>query len=364
MGFLEFIKRKKIQIMKNKIILFKDEVFYYFFSLLFKIKKFTKGLATKKIRINNYLRYLKNNGKINIKPDDVILMITKKCNLNCKFCNIKKEDKEMSLNDIKRIIRSIKRLGIKSIFLTGGEPLLNKAFDDIVLYLKNNDFYVGVSTNGVFIDKHINSLKKIDFVGISLDGSEDIHDKLRGKKGVHKRVLENIQLLKENNVKNIEIDFVVNNKNINDLEKVYNFTINEKIRFNFWPVNNSKELYLNDIGLKIYKNFAKRFKKNLTYHDNVENYIQDEINVRCWGLVSCFAIDVDGDILPCCVWNKNNVLGNIFKDDLLKLWTSKKAYDIRKNIFDFKCKENCYNVSFLNNFTKETGLPFYKEKSN
>lgn len=108
----------------------------------------------------------------------------------------------MSLDDWKNLALLIKKTysPLPHIMLWGGEPLVCPFFDELTLYLKSLGFTLGMVTNGVLLDRHIDvcssSFKRIY---ISVDGPKEIHDSIRGN-GVFDRVSRNIKMLSKSNV--------------------------------------------------------------------------------------------------------------------------------------------------------------------
>lgn len=86
------------------------------------------------------------------------------------------------------------------IILWGGEPLVCPYFDELVIFLKEQGFTLGMITNGVLLDRHMeickSSFKKIY---VSIDGPRDIHDSIRGD-GVFDRATANLAELARSDV--------------------------------------------------------------------------------------------------------------------------------------------------------------------
>ncbi len=105
------------------------------------------------------------------------IAITMKCNLNCIYCHregqkeSKKENKtEMSVEEISKIAKAFKELGIKKVKITGGEPLLRRDVCDIISSMP--DFKeISMTTNGIYLSKLAWDLKDsgLDRVNVSLD---------------------------------------------------------------------------------------------------------------------------------------------------------------------------------------------------
>lgn len=74
------------------------------------------------------------------------------CNLNCSYCDTPYSHtseyelaEEMSIN---QIVRKVLYMGIPNVTITGGEPMIQREFVDLVLALVERGFYVNVETNG------------------------------------------------------------------------------------------------------------------------------------------------------------------------------------------------------------------------
>lgn len=96
------------------------------------------------------------------------------CNLRCKYCdtmyanidldNTDNVSKETVINIVKDV-KTLSRGWIKNVTLTGGEPLLNKASDKLILNLCNIGFNVNVETNGTIVPRihHPNLFYTVDY---------------------------------------------------------------------------------------------------------------------------------------------------------------------------------------------------------
>ena len=126
-------------------------------------------------------------------PKQVSLKITNKCNLRCKMCaqwgesgyNFtrpgKVVNKEVSLEVYKKLVDDV--APDKPIFyIWGGEPFLYKPIMDVLYYLKENHLTTTVVTNGIKLKENAAELVNMGLDGllISLDGTEEVHNKIRG----------------------------------------------------------------------------------------------------------------------------------------------------------------------------------------
>ncbi|MDF2870756.1 MAG: moaA2 [Anaerocolumna sp.] len=117
--------------------------------------------------------------KYNREIDYVRISITDRCNLRCVYCMPKEgvtflpHSAIMTYEEIVTIAECFGELGIRKIKLTGGEPLIRKDVSSLVGKLKqvNGIEKVTLTTNGIYLEEHLEALAKagIDGINISLD---------------------------------------------------------------------------------------------------------------------------------------------------------------------------------------------------
>jgi len=157
---------------------------------------------------------------------NINLMITGRCNYNCRHCfnavdNLHLQS-ELSLEDIEKILDDAAACGIYGVSLTGGEPMLHPGFDKILDMIYEKGLFVfQINTNGYFIDQafleHLKALGASPPIKISFDGL-GCHDWMRDHKGAEKRTLEAIRLCKEAGL-NVMIQLNVNQKTLPSVEE-------------------------------------------------------------------------------------------------------------------------------------------------
>ncbi|MCK5507575.1 MAG: radical SAM protein [Desulfobacterales bacterium] len=118
----------------------------------------------------------------------LILWLTTGCNLDCLYCYREKEDfvRSLTLEDAQKALRMAAISG-KSfhVQLAGGEPTLESALiEAIATTIRRNNWpaTIALQTNGTLIDEKLISLcQKYNIqIGVSLDGTPDIQERLRG----------------------------------------------------------------------------------------------------------------------------------------------------------------------------------------
>ncbi|MCA6058729.1 heme d1 biosynthesis radical SAM protein NirJ [Thalassolituus sp. ST750PaO-4] len=138
----------------------------------------------------------------------VIWNLIRRCNLTCKHCYSTSADThfhgELSTEEVFRTLEDLRQFRVPALILSGGEPLMRPDIYDIARKARELGFYVGLSTNGTLINRdNIQQLAAagFDYVGISLDGDEETHDRFRQMKGAYRASLDAMALCREHGIR-------------------------------------------------------------------------------------------------------------------------------------------------------------------
>lgn len=104
------------------------------------------------------------------------LVVMRRCNLNCGYCNeYDKTSEPVSLEILKQRLEKLKHLGTYSVCLTGGEPTMHPDLPELIRYSHYDlkFFRTTMITNGFFLTKEL--IEKLNDAGlqilqISIDG--------------------------------------------------------------------------------------------------------------------------------------------------------------------------------------------------
>jgi heme d1 biosynthesis radical SAM protein NirJ len=131
----------------------------------------------------------------------VIWNLVRRCNLTCKHCYSISADKdfpgELSTDEVYAVMEDLRAFGVPVLILSGGEPLLRADIFEIARRAKALGFYTALSSNGTLIDEPmVEQIAAVgfDYVGISLDGIAETHDRFRRCEGAFDRSLRGIRL--------------------------------------------------------------------------------------------------------------------------------------------------------------------------
>lgn len=174
----------------------------------------------------------------------VIWNLIRRCNLTCKHCYSISADTdfagELSTADVFRVMDDLQAARVPVLILSGGEPLLRPDIFEIGRRAKEMGFYVGLSSNGTLIDEsNIDAIDEIgfDYVGVSLDGIADTHDRFRRKAGAFDASLAGIRLCRERGIK-VGVRYTMTEDNAHDLRALLRLVEDEQIdKFYFSHLN-------------------------------------------------------------------------------------------------------------------------------
>ncbi|GAB6097582.1 hypothetical protein JCM14469_38360 [Desulfatiferula olefinivorans] len=138
-------------------------------------------------------------------PAYLIFWVTAACDLSCAHCfnRIGRAalGPDLSLAEIEAVSRSMGH--VKYLTLAGGEPLLRRDLTAVArTFYQNNDLHMlNLVTNGWHTDRAVAFARQVLSdcpglhlsVGVSLDGPEEVHDRLRGRAGSYARAMETLK---------------------------------------------------------------------------------------------------------------------------------------------------------------------------
>jgi 12,18-didecarboxysiroheme deacetylase len=157
----------------------------------------------------------------------VVWNVTRRCNLKCVHCYAHAKnrhfDNELSTEQGKALINDLADFGSPVMLFSGGEPLVRKDLPQLAAYAVEKGMRAVISTNGTLITPAMaRTLKEIglSYVGISLDGMQEINDRFRGVKGAFKSALEGIKNSQNAGIK-VGLRFTVNRFNVEEIPKIF-----------------------------------------------------------------------------------------------------------------------------------------------
>jgi heme d1 biosynthesis radical SAM protein NirJ len=191
------------------------------------------------LRISQYMREL-TAPEIKLAPTKstgpvVIWNLVRRCNLCCEHCYSISADRdfpgELDTQEVYRVMDDLRAFRVPVLILSGGEPLLRPDLFDIAQRAKALGFYVGLSSNGTLIGpENIQRIRAtgFDYVGISLDGTQPVHDRFRRKAGAYAAALNGIRTCREAGIK-VGVRFTLTQGNAHDLPAILDLLNEEDV---------------------------------------------------------------------------------------------------------------------------------------
>ena len=310
---------------------------------------------------------------------------TNRCNLSCLHCYSKAtlDSKDtLTTEDILNTLPKLKENGIKFIIFSGGEPLTRSDIFDIATACKELGIVTYLSTNGLYV-KSSNAkkiLETFNYVGISIDGSPEIHDKFRGLQGAFEESIKSVRLLNSFGISKVGIRFTITKETLPDLEFIFDLAEKENIPkiyishlvysgrgLDNLDMDITKEQrikavnYIIDKAFEYYKEgrdieivtgnmemdailFLEKFAK--IYPQNT--HILEE-KLKKWGGnsagVKLLNIDSEGNVKPDPFFPQT--IGNILKEDFSTIWQAKSELLTRLREHPRKIGGKCENCRYI-----------------
>lgn len=70
------------------------------------------------------------------------------CNLKCSFCDQPQAKCDIHRMSVESVVNEVRKLRIKNVCITGGEPLIQEEVFSLIYELNNLDYHVSIETNG------------------------------------------------------------------------------------------------------------------------------------------------------------------------------------------------------------------------
>ncbi|MEW6660041.1 MAG: 12,18-didecarboxysiroheme deacetylase [Thermodesulfobacteriota bacterium] len=157
----------------------------------------------------------------------VVWNLTKRCNLKCLHCYAQATataaPDELSHGEGLDLLRDLKDFGVPVVLFSGGEPLMRPDLYDLVEKTVAWGMRAVISTNGTLIDRDTAWRLKdlgLSYVGISLDGTEEIHDKFRGQPGSFAAAMKGVANCQEMGLK-VGLRFTVSRLNCLEVPAIF-----------------------------------------------------------------------------------------------------------------------------------------------
>jgi MoaA/NifB/PqqE/SkfB family radical SAM enzyme len=307
----------------------------------------------------------------------LILMPHSRCNCRCVMCDIWKGNlnvKQLEEADIVGLLDSIKKFNTKEIVMSGGEALMHHNFFRLCEMIKAREAKITLLSTGLLLKRYATEIiTNVNEVIVSLDGSKEIHNKIRNIPNAFEKLKEGVQVLKRLNPNfRITARCVIQKENFDDLENIIeaskdiglnqisfltaDVTTDAFNRPELWGEEKIGEIKLSKKQLELFKEiieaiivkyeeeFSSRFiaespdKFRRFYSYYAAFYGLNEFPVlRCNAPWVSAVVEADGTVRPCFF---HNVVGDIRENSFSDIVNSEESILFRKNL-DVKTNDIC-----------------------
>lgn len=129
----------------------------------------------------------------------LVLNVHSRCNCRCLMCDIWKRETsaEVKAERLERHQDSLRRLGVRHIVLTGGEPLLHSDLSSLCRFLRRREIRLTLLSTGLLLRKRAEEVAFFfDDAIVSIDGPAEIHDAIRRVPGAFQLIRNGIAALR------------------------------------------------------------------------------------------------------------------------------------------------------------------------
>lgn len=265
------------------------------------------------------------------------------CNQKCIHCYAAgqkhSDEKELSTEDVKKVIDKLREIGIPQVTFTGGEPTMR---DDIVELIEYASWFVTrLNTNGIKLTQEMCAKLKeasLDSVQITFYSQDvEVHNKLVGANqfentvsGIENAVKAGLSVSVNTPLCTLNKDYVKTLEFLHSKGVLY-VTCSGLITTGNALGDESVSLQLSkDEIRKVLKDavdycFANGMEISFTSPGWIEESFFEEVGINtpsCGACLSNMAVTPSGNVVPCQSWLNEDSLGNILTDDWDTIWNS------------------------------------------
>lgn len=279
------------------------------------------------------------------------LHVTNICNLNCIGCysfdRTRNCSDKLSFDNIKYIIDQLAENDVRTITISGGEPLIRSDIVDIVKYMKDNARIetVNLITNGTLYNEEVllELREYVDALPVSIDGYSFEHPHFLRDKGTFPKVMKFVEQARDMNLP-VSILPTLHRKNIDFISEYMKLSEQLKVPISFSLLTCSGELkdfIPTEENLHNLVSFLFDFMKSGKVP--MQDYSELEARKNCGAGSSIISVTAEGDIYPCHMMHDTDTcMGNILKTPLKEILKNSKQVPTVDQI------ETCSNCEVRN----------------
>jgi len=287
-------------------------------------------------------------------PRNCVWELTLRCNLRCIHCGSsagRARDDELTVGECLEVADQLLALGCQQATLIGGEVLLFKGWERVARRLWDGGCGVNIITNGLPVDDdQIRRMQhaRLGNVGVSIDGLEDNHNRIRNTKHAFARAVEAIKRLRREDI-SVGVVTSLLNFNVDDLEPLYELLVSLDVEIWQLQIANAMgnlagkgDMLLDTAKVPQLTRFIaeKRAQGDMLVYagDDIGYYDENELDLRgspgalsawqgCQAGLLVVGIDSVGNVKGCeSLYDDSFIEGNLRQESLADIWFREGAF--------------------------------------
>ena len=292
------------------------------------------------------------------RPFTVSFEVTSRCDLNCFFCSARLQEfgrPDLDTEGCIRILDSLFKENVFSIFLTGGEPVLRPDLPELVHHCVSNGANTLLSTSAVGVDRILASAlyeAGLDEVQVSIHALNELHDEIVGAPGAFESAMQGVEAFLAAGMR-VTVAAVTTRRNIGTLPALARLVARMGVQHfraqRLMPHSAEllrevapKEEFLSVshelVGLdKEFPNFQVHVHATPGLLDTPDLFDKREFGIvhplthTCSAGKTSMGILSNGDCVPCLELKDNEFFcGNLLTDSLDEIWNAKPMKRLRE----------------------------------
>ena len=298
----------------------------------------------------------------------LVLNVHSRCNCRCVMCDIWKREGNADIKpqDLERHRESLRRLSVRSVVLSGGEPLLHSDLRSLCIFFRELNIRLTLLTTGLLLSKRASEAAELfDEIIISIDGPARVHDAIRRVNGGFRLIESGVASIRQirplmritgrttvQKANHCHLQETVSTAQAIGLDSISflaaDLTSQAFNRPLLWPSERQNEVALTVGELHALKEEVEGVIA--TYSEEIRSGYIAESTVKLRRIVTHFAahlgltqpvaptcnapwvsavVEVDGSVRPCFF---HRSIGNIHDSDLDRIVNGESAMDFRHNL--------------------------------
>ena len=199
-------------------------------------------LYLNKVEVSDPLRYGRHSAKLpshllqfsEDKKPVVVWNVTSRCNLACTHCYASVGQNcgdDLNTREALGVIDDLAAFGAPVVLFSGGEPFVRPDILTLARHAVGKGLRVVFSTNGTLIDAKLAEEVKsigVSYVGISIDGMEEVHDRFRAREGAFRDAVRGMRTCREAGIK-VGLRVTMTRDNVGEIPAIFDLMEQERI---------------------------------------------------------------------------------------------------------------------------------------